>query len=215
MTTRDYTRPPVLDRIIVINGVKVDAKRVDFAGRDVLQSSDSIARFSKSLATYTIRHEHSAGVEIGDTFVDDVGNNRTIVGITVTGRDRYVDMVSETLEYDPQGPDTPAPTGNQRTWDLRILGGNPFAAGEYRVLTNGSSLWVHSEDADGATFDGFTDDDMLTLTFGAYTATATVSDAGTWRGFGGQSSGPSCTLTPAVDMSQIGDDESLVITFPA
>ena len=194
-TQREYTRPPVLDRIITIDGRKVWAARRDFTGRDVLDGSDFVTTISKSLSRYIIR-AGSAFIEIGDTFTDENGIDRTVQGITTIGRERFTEIVAETSALNPQGG-APISSALYRFADGLAEGQDPLSAGQWSLDTRGSfltgdtSVLLASTDSDGETVETPEVGDTFTLTWDSYSITVDLTDVRPWfGGFGGQQSGP-------------------------
>ena len=101
-------------------------------------------------------------------------------------------------------------------WAGRPFSGQP-GDGEYRIADfNGTNIYVSSTDSDGQTFAGFEVGKVMTLAFtNGHTVTGTVTSISTWSGFGGQSGGPACVVTPEIDLTAIGDRTvGLTITIP-
>ena len=79
---------------------KVWARRQDFMGRDSLISGDDRS-FALSRSRFVVRA--GANVAIGDVFLDDLGDRRTIEGIAQIGRGRYIELLGKTFSTEPGG----------------------------------------------------------------------------------------------------------------
>ena len=84
----------------VVGPRKVWARRQDFTGRDSLISSDDRS-FALSRSRFVVRA--GANVAIGDQFLDDLGDLRTIEGIAQIGRGRYIELLGKTFSTEPGG----------------------------------------------------------------------------------------------------------------
>jgi hypothetical protein len=142
-------------------------------------------------------------------FVDDDGNDRRIEGVSELGRSRFVEILGRTLSLTPVDPMTPEMpvSGAIYRWDRRTgLTASPSRDGAYQIwiLNNTNNLLVNDADADGQAFSAFEVGQTLAMVFtNGYTVTVTVATVDTWRGYGGQSSGPSCTFTPTIDQTEL------------
>ena len=212
MVQSEYGRPPVLDRLIEIDGDSVWAARRDFTARDTVETGQPFSQISLSYARFIVR----AGVSLmlGSDFTDDDGNQRRIEGVSKIGRGQFIEILGRSTSFTPVDPVDPVEpvvpvTGTAYRWDRRPFSGQPSSEGQYRVSTSGdaSTIFVNTTDADDQTFSGFTIGDVLSLVFtNGHTATGTVTDAFNWSGFGGQTAGPAATFTPEIDITAIGDD---------
>ena len=222
MVQSGYGRPPVLDRLITIDGNQVWAARRDFTARDTVETGQPFSQISLSYVRFIVR----AGIllTLGDCFADDNGIERRIEGVSEIGRGQFLEILGRTTSFTPVGvPDPPVdpvdpvtPMGMAYRWAGRPFSGQP-GDGEYRIADfNGTNIYVSSTDSDGQTFAGFEVGKVMMLEFtNGLMATATVTEIFTWSGFGGQSAGPACFVTPDVDLEAIGDRTvGLTITIP-
>ena len=224
MVQSAYGRPPVLDRLITIEGEPVWAARRDLTVRDVVRAGVVFEQVALSYSRFIVR----AGIvlTLGNDFVDDTGNNRRIEGVSAVGRGQFIEILGRTLSVtpvdpmeppvDPMEPVEPGSSTSYR-YEERPVSGQPYI-GSYRMFETGGTtkLYVHSTDSDGKTFPGFEVGQVLLLTFtNGHTADVTVAVVQDWGGFGGQYGGPGCTIDPQVDVADIGDTSvGLTITIP-
>ena len=220
MVQSGYGRPPVLDRLITIGGNPVWAGRRDLSARDVVETGQPFSQVALSYSRFIVR----AGIllTLGDDFTDDKDIDRRIEGVSEVGRGQFIEILGRATSFTPTGvpetPETPIdPSGMVYRWAERPFSGQPSSDGEYRMFDfNGTNIFVNSTDSDGKTFGLFELGKVMTLEFtNGLTATATVTEVYTWSGFGGQTAGPACVVTPDVDLTAIGDRTvGLTITIP-
>ena len=220
MVQSAYGRPPVLDRLITIDGDPVWAARRDFTARDVVESNQTFEQVSLSYARFIVR----AGIELvlGTDFVDDSGNDRRVEGVSQVGRGQFVEILGRTTSFTPVDPMEPPvnPVDPSDTPTYRFATKTNFppnADGVWYLFVNTvqdtARFRLYETDSDGVTVASINVGASVLFRWGSYSVTGALTDVGIYTGgFGGQQVlGVEWTIAEVVDESQATGELEIII----
>ena len=217
MVQSAYGRPPVLDRLITIEGEPVWAARRDLSARDVVDSNQTFEQVSLSYSRFIVR----AGIvlTLGNDFVDDSGNNRRIEGVSEVGRGQFIEILGRTSALTPVDPVEPVePVVPSTTYRFATKTRfTPNSDGVWNVFINTvqdtARFRLYDTDSDGVMLATASVGNSVTFTWGSYSVTGELTDVGIYTGgFGGQQVlGVEWTIAEVVDESQATGELEIII----
>ena len=219
MVQSEHGRPPVLDRLITIEGDPVWAARRDLSARDVVETGQPFSQVALSYSRFIVR----AGIllTLGNDFVDDNGIDRRIEGVSEVGRGQFIEILGRTTSLTPVGvPDVvESPlTPSETTYRFETKSTFPPAANgvwylSVNTMQNTARVRLFETDSDGVMLADVSEGDTVTFAWGSYSVTGELTAVGIYTGgFGGQQVlGVEWHIPKVVDESQATGE--LIITI--